>query len=84
MAQLQVAMYAIAKSRSQIKPKTNKDIFIARSWHVETIVELFVRQVKERNANAGRDLNKWVNEKVEKCKKQLKDTYQYLQLDDLK
>ena len=46
--------------------------------------ELIAFQVKERNTDAEGNLDKWVNEKVDKCKKQLKDTYQYLQLDDLK
>lgn len=46
--------------------------------------EMIAFQVKERNTNAEGNLNNWVNEKVEKCKKQLRNTYQYLQLDDLK
>lgn len=46
--------------------------------------EMIAFQVKERNTAVEGNIDKWVNEKVEKCKKQLKDTYQYLQLDDLK
>lgn len=46
--------------------------------------ELIAFQVKERNTDAKGNLDKWINEKVERCKKQLKNTYQYLQLDDLR